>query len=119
MPSDPPFHSQVHDARGRATDLRRRVQQAGRDADPMVREEELHAQNESLAASQLMVEAERRRYADLFHFAPDPYLVTGPDGTVREANRAAAALLAVAERAFPGKPLSVFVARAEVRAFRE
>src|SRR5262249_10239940 len=52
-------------------------------------------------------------------FAPDPYLVTGPDATVREANRAAAQLLGIAERAFPGKPLSVFVARDEVRAFRE
>ncbi|MFL5539693.1 MAG: PAS domain-containing protein, partial [Longimicrobiaceae bacterium] len=135
MPFETPFHSQVHDARGRAADLRRRSEAAGRAADPMVREtleellvaleelevsdEELHAQNESLAASQLMLEGERRRYADLFHFAPDPYLVTGPDGTVREANRAAAALLGVAERAFPGKPLSVFVARGEVRAFRE
>ncbi|HSU14822.1 PAS domain-containing sensor histidine kinase [Longimicrobium sp.] len=135
MNFEPPFQARINDARARVAVLRRRVEESGRAGDSVlgeavdellaaleeleVSDEELRAQNETLAATQLLVEAERQRYADLFHFAPDPYLVTGSDGTVREANRAAAALLAVAERSFPGKPLSVFVARNEVRGFRE
>ena len=58
-----------------------------------VSEEELRVQNESLAASELLLQEERARYAELFHLAPDPYLVTTLDGAVREANHAAAALL--------------------------
>ncbi|HEX6751838.1 MAG TPA: ATP-binding protein [Longimicrobium sp.] len=135
MSPESPLRTQITDARGRVADLRRRMEEAGLTTDPVGREvleellvaleelevsdEELHAQNESLVASQLMLEAERQRYADLFHFAPDPYLVTGPDATVREANRAAASLLGIAGRAFAGKPLSVFVDRDELRAFRE
>ncbi|HEX2189240.1 MAG TPA: PAS domain-containing protein, partial [Longimicrobiaceae bacterium] len=84
-----------------------------------VTEEELRSQNESLAAAQLLLEEEHQRYADLFHLAPDPYLVTTPEGTIREANAAAALLFEVGERALAGKPLAVFMARDGVRAFRE
>src|SRR5687767_2891528 len=55
-----------------------------------VTEEELRQQNEELAAAREAVERERQRYLELFEFAPDGYLVTDPDGTIREANRAAA-----------------------------
>jgi len=130
MPIESPFQTRIDDARARATAL------GGVSAgDPLlqramdellsaleeleVSDEELRVQNESLAASQLMLDTERQRYADLFLLAPEPYLVTGPDGTIRESNRAAAELLGVMERGLAGKPLAVFVAGAGLRAFRE
>src|SRR5262249_36323320 len=58
-----------------------------------VAEQTLLAQNEQLLAAQEQVEAERRRYSDLFEFAPDAYLVTDLSGTIGEANWAASALL--------------------------
>jgi PAS domain-containing protein len=60
-----------------------------------VAEEEQYQQNEALAAARLAAEAERQRYQELFDFAPDGYLVTDADGTIQEANRAAAILLGV------------------------
>jgi PAS domain S-box-containing protein len=88
--------------------------------------EELHAthdellrQNEELAAAREESEAEHRRYQDLFEFAPDAYLLTSPDGTVREANRAATVLLNRPPRFLTGKPLVVFVPEDERRAFRD
>ncbi|MFL5384694.1 MAG: ATP-binding protein [Longimicrobiaceae bacterium] len=82
-----------------------------------VTEEELRQQNESLAAAQDQLLEERQRYAELFELAPDPYLVTGPDGVVRQANAAAAALLGLSVARLQGKPLAVFVADAERRDF--
>ncbi|HEU4559747.1 MAG TPA: ATP-binding protein [Longimicrobium sp.] len=135
MQSQSPFHGRISDARGRVAELRRRAEAAGAAGEVLlsgaldelalaleeleVSDEELRAQNESLAASQLMLETERQRYADLFHYAPEPYLVTGPDGTIRESNRAAGELLGVAERSLAGKPVTVFVAGDERRAFRD
>jgi PAS domain S-box-containing protein len=82
-----------------------------------VSEEELRQQNESLAAAEVLLEEERRRYADLFHLAPEPYLVTTAEGVIREANHAAAGLLGVEAARLEGKPLTVFVAGQERRAF--
>jgi PAS domain S-box-containing protein len=81
-------------------------------------EEELHQQNEELAVTRQGVEAERQRYQELFDFAPDGYLVTNAIGIIQEANRAAAALLAVSQQELLGKPLVVFVAQSDRRAFR-
>jgi PAS domain S-box-containing protein len=133
MPQSP-FGARLNQARGRLDELRRQAGEAG-GGDPLLAEafdelmaaleeldvsdEELRAQNESLAASGLMLETERQRYADLFHFAPEPYLVTGPDGTIRDSNRAASELLGVPENALRGKPVAVFVAADERRAFRD
>ncbi len=72
-------------------------------------EEELRQQNEELVESRALVEAERQRYVALFDFAPDGYLVTDPQGTIREANRAAAEMLRVSQEALVGKPLAVFM----------
>jgi len=72
--------------------------------------EEMRHQNEELASSHEVIEAERQRYQDLFEFAPDGYLVTDLEGTIREANRAAATLLGVRQDFLAGKPLLVFVA---------
>lgn len=83
-----------------------------------VSEEELRAQAEGLASSHFELEAELRRYRGLFEQAPDAYLVTDGDGVIREANAAAAALLGVHGEALRGKPLALFVAGDDRRAFR-
>jgi PAS domain S-box-containing protein len=74
-----------------------------------VAEEELRRQNQELAATQRALEVQRRRYRELFTFAPDGYLVTDAEGVIREGNRAAAALLGVRQDHLVGKPLSTFV----------
>jgi len=75
-----------------------------------IAEEDLRQQNEELAATRLVAEAERQRYQELFDFAPDGYVVTDATGTIQEANRAIATLLAVSQDFLAGKPLVVFVA---------
>ena len=82
-----------------------------------VADEELRLQNEELAMARQIAEVERQRYQELFDFAPDAYLVTDTAVIVREANHAAAALLAVPPDRLRGKPLIVFVDPAEQRAF--
>ncbi len=81
-------------------------------------EEELLEQNQELAQARYAVEAEQRRYAELFEMAPDGYLVTDPHGNIREANRAALGLLGLAGMADPHKPLPAFIDPASRRGFR-
>jgi PAS domain S-box-containing protein len=75
-----------------------------------VAEEELREQNEKLLTTHLQLEDERRRYQQLFQFAPDAYLLTDLSGIVREANRSAARLFGVEPRYMAGKTLVSFVA---------
>jgi PAS domain S-box-containing protein len=83
-----------------------------------IAEEELHQQAEELVSSQEAVAAEHQRYRELFHFAPDGYVVTDPQGIIVEANRAAAALLNIAQERLIRKPLAVFIALDDRQAFR-
>lgn len=76
---------------------------------------ELDQQTEELALSRQAVEAEGRRYQDLFQFAPDGYLVTDVYGKILEANEAAADLLGPS---LVGKLLVTFVLPAAKRDFR-
>ena len=62
----------------------------------MVADEELRQQSDELVETRRSVEYQRQRYADLFDFAPDGYLVTDPLGMIQEVNRAAAELLLLA-----------------------
>jgi PAS domain S-box-containing protein len=126
--------SQISAARSRIDALERRTSTAPPEAHPFVddalhelqtameelqvSEEELRQQNESLAESREALEDQRHRYQDLFQNAPDAYLVTDPDGVIREANRAAAALLGTREAALAGKPLAVCVSPEARRDFR-
>ncbi|MEJ2207771.1 MAG: PAS domain S-box protein [Anaerolineae bacterium] len=80
---------------------------------------ELQEQNATLAVIRSELEAERRRYYDLFDFAPDGYLVTDPLGVIQEANRAAALLLGVEARFLRGKPLVTFVSGDDARALTD
>jgi PAS domain S-box-containing protein len=84
-----------------------------------VAEEELRAQAEALREASRTVEIERNRYRTLFDFAPDPYLVTDADGSIEEANTAAADFLGVPRALLIGKPMMNFVdsrSRPEFRA---
>lgn len=80
-------------------------------------EEELRQQNEALAVALKDVEVERRRYQELFDFAPDGYLVTDVEGVIQEVNRAAASLFQKRQDFLLGKPLVVFVAAEDRWAF--
>jgi PAS domain S-box-containing protein len=64
--------------------------------------EELQGQSEHLAR-------ERQRYAELFDFAPDAYLVTDADGKIGEANRAAVEMLLASAAYLANKPLVLFI----------
>lgn len=83
-----------------------------------VAEEELHQQNEQLVLAHGLVEKERRRYQELFDFAPDGYLVTDTNGRIVEANRAAVNLLKVPQNFLKGKALINFIPLEERHAFR-
>ena len=82
-----------------------------------IAEEELRQQNEELVTARQTAEAERHRYQELFEFAPDGYLVTDTEGTLWEANRAAAGLLNVSQHFLVGKPLIIFVTQDERHIF--
>jgi PAS domain S-box-containing protein len=126
------FAQQIQDVRQRATEMQRRTNESPAQQNLLaevfedfqitleelyVSEEELRQQNEELVAARAAVEAERQRYADLFEFAPDAYLVTDIEGTIQEANRAASKLLDVSQQFLVGKPLNLFYASAAHQTF--
>lgn len=84
-----------------------------------VAEEEIRQQADELATSHDLLDTQRRRYQDLFDFAPDGYLVTDGDGTIREANRAAGVLFDRAPANLPGKPMMLYVMPEALREFRQ
>ncbi len=92
-----------------------------RTADEVLRtaDEELRQQNEELVRVQREIEAERLRYLDLFEFAPDGYLVTTVDGTILEANRAAANMIGISKEYLIGKPLPIYIDEEHRHEFRE
>lgn len=83
-----------------------------------VAQEELRQQNEALEESRLEETAAHDRYQDLFDSAPDGYVLTDTEGTIRQANRAASRLFHRAQDYLPGKPLSVLLASESRRSFR-
>ncbi len=84
-----------------------------------VAEAELRQQNEELYLAQQSLEAERRRYQELFDLAPESYLVTDLQGIIREANSAAAALLGVSARTLKGKPIANYISIETRSEFRQ
>lgn len=69
---------------------------------------EWSAAAEALRRSHAALDAERRRYAELFDLAPVGYLVLAADDAIVEGNRAAAEVLGVAADALPGHLLAEF-----------
>ncbi len=84
-----------------------------------VAEEELRAQTDQLADTREESERERLRYFDLFHRAPDGYLVTDPAGAIIDANAAAAEFLRSDRDHLQGKPLAARVPEPVRRSFRD
>ena len=79
--------------------------------------EELKQKNDQLLATRHALEFERQRYQDLFQLAPDGYLVTDTDGKIQEANYAIATKLGVRCNHLVGKPIIVFISKADRKAF--
>jgi len=71
--------------------------------------EELRRQNADLLAFRQVLEADQRRYHEVFDLAPDGYVLTDLDGTISDANRTAAALLSVRQDFLIGKSLWGFI----------
>ncbi|WP_052063300.1 GGDEF domain-containing protein [Nitrincola sp. A-D6] len=66
-------------------------------------------QNEMLRKAQTELEVTRDRYADLFDFAPIPYITLSADGKISEANLAATALLAGDQKDLVGHGFAEFL----------
>lgn len=81
--------------------------------------EELRRQNQELLGLQAQLQSERQYYRDLVEFSPSAYLVTTPEGTIREANQASAKLLNVPQRFLVGKLLTTFVPLEQRSVFRQ
>ena len=134
MEQDDPFSRELRSARDRIAELQRRsgadptpgdglLPQVLAELDVAIEElsvtgEELREQTDELTATRRALEAERQRYQELFEAAPVAYLVTDPMARIREANRAAAALLGVAQGFLPGKPLAAYVDGSDRWGFR-
>lgn len=80
--------------------------------------EELELQNDELQTTREALEHQRHRYRQLFDEAPFGYLVTDANGVIEEANRAAAALMALPQDHLTRKPLAVYLHPEERAAFR-
>lgn len=83
-----------------------------------VAEDALRSQAQQQLISHEALDTERRYYCDLFEQAPVAYLVTSTEGTIRQANRPAAALLKTQARQLIGRSLALFVPEGSRRAFR-
>ena len=79
--------------------------------------EELSQQSEELSSARLAAEEDRRRYLELFAYAPDAYLVTDPMGIIIEANERAGALFKASPGSLIGKSMVLFIAKADRKAF--
>lgn len=86
----------------------------GADADAILHElrvhqVELEMQNDELLRTQLVLEAARVRYFELYDLAPVGYLTLGEAGLVTEANLTVAALLGVGRDALVNQPFTRFL----------
>ena len=116
---------QLASALQRFTTLQRSVETQQRDPGSLVKRalgelsialEELRAAREQILENRRRMEelqaelaAQFDKYWELFDEMPDGYVVTRPDTTIAEVNRAASGLLNVSQRFLVGKALSVFV----------
>ena len=74
-------------------------------------------QNQALDRHRQQLEVECRHYQDLFHLAPDGYLISDGTGIIQGGNVAIAALLHLPQVALVGKSLGQFLALKDRRAF--
>ena len=74
-------------------------------------------QNAELARACERAEDQKNRYQDLFHLAPDGYLVTDSRSVILEANYAAAVLLDTDDGSLIGKLLAYYVVKEDLKNF--
>jgi signal transduction histidine kinase/PAS domain-containing protein len=80
---------------------------------------ELELQNHKLRDTRRALEESRRRYIDLYDFAPVAYLTLDAAGCIREANLTASRLLAVPRLRLSGAAFGQFVAAPDVGKFAD
>jgi len=128
------FAAKIESLRRQLVEMERQVTPAEIAADPVVgptfeelhtaleelhiTEEELTRRNQELTQAQASIQDERKRYQDLFEFAPDGYLITDADGNIWQANRAAGSMLRTRSDLLIGRPLLSYVAPESEEAFR-
>jgi two-component system cell cycle sensor histidine kinase/response regulator CckA len=83
-----------------------------------VTEEALRQQNQALEEARDDLAEQRRRYHELFDFAPDAYFFTDLSGVIQEANLSASRMLRIDPRFIPGKALASYVAMHDRGRFR-
>ena len=83
------------------------------------REIELELQNRELLRIQRQLALSRRRYADLFDFAPIGYITLDAACNIAEMNLAGARLLGGTPNQFMGRPFDQFVLGADQQRFRD
>ncbi len=75
-----------------------------------IHQTELEMQNEELRSVQYELEQSRKKYSDLYDFAPVGYLTINEEGRIVEANLTAAKQLGVERSILIGKPFNLFSA---------
>ncbi|GAX60096.1 transcriptional regulator [Candidatus Scalindua japonica] len=70
---------------------------------------ELEMQNEELRKAQLLIEESRRKYLDLFDFAPLGYFTIDETGLILESNLTGAAMLGIERSLLINKPIAKFI----------
>lgn len=77
----------------------------------------LRQQQQELENTRALAEVERQSYQELFEQAPEPYLVSSPEGGIRKTNHAACLLLNSPDKFLHGRPLVFFIPEGGRRAF--
>jgi PAS domain S-box-containing protein len=105
---------QIHSFAQRIEQLHQRSACVTGPADEVVKEvlqelkvglHELHVSQKQLRDQKTALAEQRRRYQELFDFAPDAYVVTDPHGVIREANRAAVGLFRTTHERLADQPM--------------
>ena len=80
---------------------------------------ELEMRNEELFNAQVKLEESRTRYADLYDFAPEGYVIFDKNGLILEANLTAATQLGIERGNLSKKPFRLYVLELDRRVFSE
>jgi PAS domain S-box-containing protein len=72
-------------------------------------EKQIVRQKEELLFAYQTLEVAYQRYWELFNYAPDGYLVTDTDGTIREANETSLSMLSLSKNQALGKPITTLI----------
>jgi PAS domain S-box-containing protein len=91
----------------RSRHLQRTSKISPKDAEKLIRE--LEAQNRKLREKQQELEDARKRYLDLYDFAPIGYFVLSRDGTIVDLNLTATTMLGLSRNQLIGMPFAFFL----------